>query len=153
MLRTLTASAALLALAAAPALAQEGPQIAVADSEEFGQYLTDQEGRALYMFTADTRGAEGQEAQSSCYDACAEAWPPVTSEAEAQAAAGAQEDLLGTIQREDGTTQVTYNGWPLYYLVQDEEPGQASGQDMAGFGGEWYLVTPEGEQLAEETGG
>ena len=43
--------------------------------------------------------------------------------------------------------QVTYNGWPLYYFVKDKQAGEATGQDVKGFGGEWYLVKPQGTKL------
>jgi predicted lipoprotein with Yx(FWY)xxD motif len=54
---------------------------------------------------------------------------------------GVNEDRLSSITREDGSSQVTYNGWPLYYFVADEKPGDANGQDS---GGRWFVVTPDG---------
>ncbi len=53
----------------------------------------------------------------------------------------------GASKRKDGRRQVTYNGWPLYTFVKDTAPGNTAGQDVEGFGGEWYLVTPEGEHV------
>ena len=119
------------------------------DSEKFGQYLTDDNGRAVYMFTADEQGqGDGKVAVSNCYGACAEAWPPVLTQSTPVEAGGpVQPDLLGTIEREGGFTQVTYNGWPLYYYVKDTGEGTATGQDVHGFGGEWYLVSPGGEKI------
>ena len=55
--------------------------------------------------------------------------------------------MLGTVERRDGSLQVTYNGWPLYYFVKDGKPGDTIGQDMEGFGGEWYLVSPDGDHV------
>ena len=52
--------------------------------------------------------------------------------------------MLGTITRDDGTTQVTYNGWTLYYFVDDAAPGDALGQ---GLGDVWFLVTSTGEAI------
>jgi len=60
--------------------------------------------------------------------------------------------LLGTVQRRDGAMQVTYNGWPLYYYARDQNPGDTNGQDVEGFGGEWYLVTPEGHPVGHGGG-
>jgi predicted lipoprotein with Yx(FWY)xxD motif len=153
-----TALAVMLIWAAQPTAGQQQPQqatgaaqVTVAQSEQYDAYLADADGRALYLFTTDTRGTGGTEAQSACYDACAEAWPPLLTEGEPQAGEQADAALLGTIERQDGATQVTYNGWPLYYFVQDQGPGETTGQDKHGFGGEWYLVTPEGEKVEEQS--
>ena len=60
--------------------------------------------------------------------------------------------LLGTVERRDGAKQVTYNGWPLYYYARDQNPGDTNGQDVEGFGAEWYLVTPDGNPVRNEGG-
>jgi len=122
--------------------AQEAGATAVQTDPE-GRFLTDAEGMSLYLFEADSDNT------STCYDACAEAWPPLLSEG--QPTAGGQVDAakLSTIERKDGTAQVTYDGWPLYYFVKDEAPGDTNGQDVEGFGAEWYLVAPDGEKLEE----
>lgn len=48
---------------------------------------------------------------------------------------------LGTIQRDDGSTQVTLNGWPLYYFAADAAPGDANGEGVAGA---WFVARPDG---------
>ncbi len=45
-------------------------------------------------------------------------------------AAGVEPSLIGTIQRRDGTTQVTFGGHPLYYYTKAQGPSQATGQDV-----------------------
>ena len=153
MVRHLFAPAlAVLSLAAFPALSQQaGETIKVGQSPEYGQHLVDGEGRAVYLFTADDQGqGDTKEAVSNCYDSCAEAWPPVLSEAEPQAEGAAQSELLGRIERKDGDMQVTYNGWPLYYFMQDQDTGQAVGQELVSFDGEWYLVRADGEKVGHE---
>ena len=50
-------------------------------------------------------------------------------------------DHLGTIEREDGGTQVTYNGWPLYYFAFDNTAGDTNGQDSFDV---WYVVSTFG---------
>ena len=127
------------------AMGNEVTQIAVRREAPYGEFLTDQQGRTLYLFTPD----EDAEA-STCYDACAAAWPPVLSEMQPQAAhPDVQGGELGTVRRADGTMQVTYNGWPLYYYVQDAAPGEIAGQDVHSFGGEWYLLSPDGDKIEE----
>jgi pentapeptide MXKDX repeat protein len=54
-------------------------------------------------------------------------------------------DLVGTVARDDGTTQLTYRGHPLYYFVGDEEPGEVNCQAIENFGGTWYVVAPSGD--------
>lgn len=112
-------------------------------TEEHGQFIADASGRALYLLEADTQGS------SSCYDACTQAWPPLISRTGTPraGAAGVEPSLIGTIQRRDGTTQVTFGGHPLYYYTKDQGPGQATGQDVTDQWGEWYLVTPKGGKL------
>ena len=57
----------------------------------------------------------------------------------ALAGAGLSSSLLGRIKRPDGTTQVTYNGMPLYYFSGDANPGDTNGQ---GIGGVWFAAQP-----------
>lgn len=131
--------------ATAPQAGQTDATLQVAEAPQFGPYLVDSQGRALYLFTADKQGAR----DSACSGKCAEAWPPLVSDDMPRLGGPVRQDLVGTFQRPDGKKQVTYNGWPLYYFVNDRGPGQTTGQDKHGFGGEWYLVTPEGGQVAE----
>lgn len=107
-------------------------------------YLVDAAGMTLYLYTPDAQGP------STCYDQCAEAWPPFTVDsADALPAAGAGLDaaLFGTTERDDGTLQLTYNGWPLYYFASDVEAGTAGGQ---GLGGNWFTVSALGDAIGVE---
>lgn len=119
-------------------------RVGVAMHSEHGRYLTDAQGRALYLLEQDPAMA------SICYDACAEAWPPYRSEGMPVAAAGADASLLDRIQRRDGTWQVTYGGNPLYYYARDAGPGSLEGYDVQDAWGEWYLVGPDGEAIEHE---
>jgi predicted lipoprotein with Yx(FWY)xxD motif len=117
----------------------------VSETADFGPVLVGDEGFSLYMFEADTPGSGA----STCYDECAAAWPPLIVEGEPNAGEGVDETLFGTITRDDGTMQVTYNGWPLYFYAGDTAPGDTAGQGVDGFGGLWYLVSPSGEPIRE----
>ncbi|HEX9099691.1 MAG TPA: hypothetical protein VF956_09425 [Candidatus Dormibacteraeota bacterium] len=125
--------------AASPAAT--GATIAVATNSKLGQILVDGKGMTLYLFVADTGTS------STCYTSCAQIWPPVLTSGPPQAGAGATASLLGTTTRTDGTTEVTYAGHPLYYFVQDKQPGDATGQGVNGFGGLWWVLTPSGAAM------
>lgn len=117
-------------------------QVMVEEHPEHGAYLVDGEGRALYLFTSDEDGT------STCTGPCAETWPPLVVRNGAPVAGeGVDAELLEGIDREDGSRQVTYAGWPLYTFVQDEEPGQTGGQ---GRNDAWFLVNPEGEAIGHD---
>ena len=116
---------------------ESGTTVKIADSD-FGPMLFDDGDQAIYLFDKET------DSRSQCYDDCAEEWPPVLTEGAPQAGAGAKAGLLGTTKRRDGTTQVTYNGHPLYFYAH-EDPGQVLCHNVEGFGGLWLVVTPEGE--------
>lgn len=122
-----------------------GPaEVQVEQKDPFGRYLTDADGRALDMFTADSRN------RTKCYEACADAWPPLVTQGEPEEGEEADAAKLGTIERKNGEMQVTYNGWPLYYFVKDRGAGTTAGQDVHGFGGEWYLLDAEGDKVQSE---
>lgn len=120
-------------------------QVTVAENDTLGTYLTDSEGRSLYLFT------DGSGNPVSCTGQCAEVWPPFTAEGEVAGGEGVNASLLSTTERSDGSTQVVYNGWPLYFFANDQSPGDVNGQGINSFGGEWLLVSPAGEKI--EAGG
>ena len=110
-----------------------------------GTVLVDGKGLTLYLFVPDK-----QLSKSTCYGACAQGWPPLllpTGVTSPLAAPGVESSLLGTTQRTDGTTQVTYDKWPLYLWVGDSEPGQATGQGLNNLGGLWYVLSPDGHTI------
>ena len=105
-------------------------------------FLVDQQGRALYLFTTDTQNG----GSSACTGDCLTQWPPLIVSGTPQAGQGVDAGLLGTINREDGSLQATYNGWPLYFYVGDTGPGNTSGQGM---GGVWFLVSGAGNSIQQ----
>ena len=111
--------------------------LAVSTNATLGSFLTDSKGMTLYLFTSDTPGT------STCYDSCASYWPPLLSTRVPLAGTGVDAAMLGSINRTDGTTQVTYNSWPLYYYSKDVKAGDTTGE---GVQGTWYVITPSGSQ-------
>ncbi|PKB81381.1 MAG: hypothetical protein BZY88_06770 [SAR202 cluster bacterium Io17-Chloro-G9] len=118
------------------------------------QYLVDNAGMTLYIFTNDTAAAGSAPPVSACTsDGCLRLWDPVVTDGDPVAKEqpefrnGVNAELLGSFKRADGKgTQVTYNGWPLYNYVQDMKPGDAIGQ-----WGPWYVVSPLGNVIVGGT--
>ena len=115
----------------------EAPSVMTADSD-LGTILVDGDGMTLYLFTSDTQGS----GESTCEGQCLAAWPPLLGEP--AAGTGVDADLLGTVTRSDGTTQASYNGWPLHYWANDAAPGQTTGQ---GVNDVWWVIDPEGNAI------
>lgn len=105
-------------------------------------FLVDQQGRALYLYTSDTQSS----GTSTCTADCLTQWPPLIVTGTPQAGNGVDASLLGTITRDDGTLQATYNGWPLYTYARDTGPGTTSGQGM---GGAWFLLSGAGNAIQQ----
>lgn len=119
--------------------APSGPaMVNVGKNDKLGSILTDDKGMTLYLFTNDTPNT------STCYDKCATFWPPLLTSGNAVAGAGVDASKFGTTTRKDGSTQVTYNNWPLYYFAKDKQPGDVTGQGVTN---NWYVVSPAGDPV------
>jgi len=121
----------------------DGTNTVAVGSTEYGDVLVDADGASLYVFDEDSPG------ESTCYDGCASSWPPLTVAEDPSAGPDVEADLA-TTEREDGSTQVTVDEWPLYYYSGDSEPGDTSGH---GVGDVWWLVAPDGSNVQEEASG
>lgn len=122
--------------AASPADAR--PSTVSTASTDLGTILVDGRGMTLYLFTQDTQDS----GKSTCEGPCLAAWPPLLGEP--QAGTGVDAALLGTLVRSDGSTQVTYNGWPLYFWAQDSAPGDTTGQ---GVNQVWWVLDAAGDAV------
>lgn len=100
----------------------------------------------VYSFSKDSS------TKSTCTGQCAIAWPPVITNGSAGVTRPLSAHKVGTIKRADGTTQVTYDGKPLYYFG-DETPAESRANDGIAFikgngngikvnGGTFHLITP-----------
>lgn len=116
-----------------------GAFVSLASVPGLGLILVDSQGLALYELQKD-RGT-----RSSCYGACAEAWPPLTTKGAPQPGNGASASKLGTTRRSDSTVQVTYAGHPLYAYAADKKPGEANGNGVSAFGAPWHALKGSGE--------
>jgi predicted lipoprotein with Yx(FWY)xxD motif len=118
----------------------------VADNPELGDILVDSQGRTMYLFEKDESG------KSNCSGACAEEWPPVTTQGAPKAGSGVSASMISTVKRDDGSTQVVFDGHPLYLYAGDAMPGDVNGNEVVEFGAEWYALHPDGENAEEEEG-
>jgi predicted lipoprotein with Yx(FWY)xxD motif len=131
----LVVSCLVLALPGLTLAQDDASAVAVGETDELGQFLTDAEGMTLYLFTRDEPG------KSNCYDECAVNWPPLLSDNTTLPEGVAGE--LTVVARDDGTEMLAYNGWPLYYWINDEAPGDTTGHLV---GDVWFVV-----ELGDET--
>ena len=105
-----------------------------------GDALAGAGGMTLYVFANDTNGT------STCTGDCAGTWPPLIGDGSDVVPGSGVSGTFGTTTRDDGTTQITHNGQPLYYYSGDEAAGDAKGD---GIGGVWSIA-PVGEATASE---
>lgn len=112
--------------------------IQLVQHDQLGKILADGQGRTLYLFTKDVKDT------SNCYDQCAQSWPPILSSSAADLKGGLNAALMGTTQRKDGKTQLTYNGWTLYFYGKDQNPDDTTGQAV---GKVWWVISAEGNPV------
>ena len=117
--------------------APPGPTLGV-ETTRLGRILVDARGRTLYLFAKDHAG------RSACVAGCTRVWPPALADGRMELGPGVRAAKLTTMRRRDGGRQLVYNGHPLYSLISDTAPGQASGQ---GFEGAWFVVSPAGRAI------
>jgi predicted lipoprotein with Yx(FWY)xxD motif len=109
--------------------------------DRMGSAVVNQDGFLLYRFDRDTNDPPS----SNCDGDCAEVWPPALTDGNPRLK-GVSDDAVGTISREDGTRQITLDGWPLYTYIGDKKAGQWKGQ---GVGGTWFVIQPNGKKNLE----
>jgi predicted lipoprotein with Yx(FWY)xxD motif len=135
------------ASSAAPSAATSQGRVTVATTKtSLGTFLVGPDGKTLYLFEAD------KTSKSTCSGACAQGWPPLTTNGAPMAGSGVRQSLLTTGQRGDGTTQVVYNGHPLYYYAGDTKAGDTLGEGSTAFGAGWDVISPAGAKI-EKPGG
>jgi predicted lipoprotein with Yx(FWY)xxD motif len=102
-----------------------------------GKVLVDADGKTVYMLTADSAGT------STCSAACLQYWPPV-SPSKVDAAVTAK---VASTTTTAGSKVATVAGLPVYTFVQDQKPGDVTGEGISNFGGVWYAVSPSGQPV------
>jgi predicted lipoprotein with Yx(FWY)xxD motif len=129
-----------------PAAHSTGPStVAVKTaSSPLGTILVSGAGMTLYHLSGERNG------KFICATAaCTSIWHPLTAPG---GSTPAGVPSLGTVKRPDGTSQVTYNGTPLYTFAQDRRPGDTKGQGIKDVG-TWSAVTTGAGGTASSAGG
>jgi predicted lipoprotein with Yx(FWY)xxD motif len=111
-----------------------------AQNSPLGEIVVDADGYTLYRFDKDTP----KPPKSNCSLDCIMKWPPLIHTSDLRIE-GIDQALVGTVQRDNLTRQVTIGGWPVYRYGGDLAPGQANGQ---GVGNAWFAITPQGRKAA-----
>ncbi|WP_285507834.1 hypothetical protein [Actinokineospora sp. NBRC 105648] len=125
--------------AAASAAGKVAPvTLAVMKVGKLGAIVTDRSGMTLYRFDKDT----AKPSASNCTGECAVKWPPLLVPAGAEVVA--EGIAVGTVERADGTRQVTVGGWPVYLFSGDKVPCDTAGQ---GVGGTWFALNAGGAKV------
>lgn len=147
--------AALLALSTLAACAEDEPAtssdtpsagefaLSTADVDDLGTVVVDGSGRTVYVFDKDTADPP----KSNCEGDCAAMWPPVEAGSGTPELDGVDASLVGTVERSDGSQQLTLNGWPLYLFAKDTQAGDAKGQAV---GDVWWVVGPDGKKISKK---
>jgi predicted lipoprotein with Yx(FWY)xxD motif len=120
---------------------EQRPTLGVSETD-FGDVLVGDNGMTVYMFMPDQQ----ENGTPTCYDDCEQAWPVVEATDSPIAGGGVDESLIGSVERDDGTQQLTYNDLPLYYFSGDKKVGQANGQGIEEV---WWVMDAEGQPVEQ----
>jgi predicted lipoprotein with Yx(FWY)xxD motif len=112
-----------------------------------GTILVDGTGMTIYLFAPDKPG------KSVCNGSCATYWPPVPAPATEPSSLPGVSGKVGTTTRDDGSTQLTVAGHPLYTYSGDQKAGQTEGQNLDINGGLWTVVAADGSSVTTSPGG
>ncbi|WP_052703117.1 plastocyanin/azurin family copper-binding protein [Paenibacillus beijingensis] len=118
---------------AAGASLQTGERIGLKQDSKLGTYFTDSSGKTLYFFTKDAENL------NACASSCIANWPIYYSD-HLQIPSSLNKADFSVLIRTDGTKQLTYKNWPLYYFVKDKAAGDLNGEAV---GGVWFTAKPD----------
>lgn len=122
-----------------PTEQNEGPSepqtptvVTVHHGKKKAMIVTDANGFTMYASSAD------EPRLSRCKHDCTQRWhPAVSSSGKPRAGDGVSASSVGSMLRDDGSFQVTFNDLPLYYFVDDKNKGDENGDGRDEFGGHW----------------
>lgn len=121
---------------------QQPLTVKITDHPIYGQILTDSTGRSLYFQARDVpnTGAVANLGEVGRF------YPPFYAET-VDGGNGINISEFGYLSRADGQRQTTFRGWPLYYYINDRNPGDAKSQ---GANNITFLVKPDYTVMVRE---
>ncbi len=120
----------------------QSPTIGISQTADLGSFLVDGNGMTLYYNLNDTQGTASSDPVSSCTGNCLANWPAFNPST-ITVPSGLNAGDFTVFTRPDGTMQVAYKGWPLYYFVKDQAAGDVNGQGVASM---WAVMPVGGPQ-------
>ena len=131
------------AAAQTPAMsAGAGGETVMLATTDLGEIVVDGEGMTLYGFVPDQ--AEGE---VTCYETCAENWPPLSAPEAITVGEGLDATMFSAVPRTDDMgDQVQFGEFPLYHFAGDSAVGDTNGQ---GLNDVWFVVGADGELITE----
>jgi predicted lipoprotein with Yx(FWY)xxD motif len=126
-----SSSASATSAASESSTGSSGGLVRTAQDSKLGTILVDEKGMTLYRLSGESAG------RFICTSKeCLAVWHPLATTPGSKLTGA---PLLGTVQRPDGSQQVTYDGWPLYTFAPDKKPGDISGEGIKDVG-TWNTV-------------
>ena len=124
-----------------PGMGSGGVELYAVQTGDLGVVATDGGGHLLYGSDGDATNPP----VSHCTGTCVQEWQPLI------VPAGQQPDLLGVaaakvgrVTRDDGSSQLTLGGWPVYVNAHDDGQAKATAPDAHGA---WFVLTPTGGKV------
>jgi predicted lipoprotein with Yx(FWY)xxD motif len=140
----LVALIAVFAVTVAGAGAKAQPSKRVVTVEETsggGSVLANLKGRTLYSLSVEKHG------KFICTGGCTSVWHPLLVPKGVKPTGPV---ALGTVQRPEGKTQVTYKGRPLYSFSEDKNKGETNGEGIKDVG-TWHAAEAAASSAPQST--
>jgi predicted lipoprotein with Yx(FWY)xxD motif len=125
-----------------PGMSNNAVELYAVQTGTLGVVVTDGSGRVLYGSDQDANNPPA----SRCTGTCAQEWLPlVVPQGDEPDLEGVQPDQVGRVARDDGSSQLTLGGWPVYVNKNDTGELKAVAPDAHGT---WFAMSPQGQKVA-----
>jgi predicted lipoprotein with Yx(FWY)xxD motif len=124
-----------------PGMGSGGVELYAIQTGTLGIVVTDGAGRLLYGSERDANNPP----TSHCTGVCAQEWQPlVVPKGQKPELLGVDARTVGQVGRDDGSSQLTLGGWPVY-VNRDDDGGLRAAAPAAH--GTWFVMTPQGGKI------